>query len=80
MPLIDIKVVKGVFTPEEKHELVKRVSETVIVLAGESLRPWTHVGIIETAYGEWAMDGKYYTAEDVKTLRAGTGLTRTTTR
>jgi hypothetical protein len=29
MPLIDIKVVRGVFTPEEKHELVKPVSETV---------------------------------------------------
>ena len=59
MPLVDIKVIQGVFTAEEKHELVKRVSETVIALEGEALRPLTHVGITETANGEWAIDGQY---------------------
>jgi 4-oxalocrotonate tautomerase len=80
MPIVDIKVIQGVFTTEEKQLLVKRVSETVIALEGDALRPLTHVGITETANGEWAMDGKYYTAKDVKALRAGTRPTRTTAR
>jgi 4-oxalocrotonate tautomerase len=80
MPFVDIKVIQDVFTAEEKQELVTRISETVIALEGEALRPLTHVGITETPSGEWAIDGKYYTAEHVKALRAGTCLTRTATR
>jgi len=34
MPFIDIKVIEGVFTPEEKRELVERVSEAVIAVEG----------------------------------------------
>jgi hypothetical protein len=39
MPFIDNKVVQGVFTPEEKRELVERVSETVIAPECEALPP-----------------------------------------
>ena len=39
MPFIDIKVIQGVFTPEEKRELVESVSEAVIAVEGEALRP-----------------------------------------
>jgi thioredoxin reductase (NADPH) len=39
MPFIDIKVIEGVFTPAEKRELVERVSEAVIAVEGEALRP-----------------------------------------
>lgn len=44
MPSIDIKVIEGVFTPEEQRELVERVSEAVIAVEGEALRPFTHTG------------------------------------
>jgi 4-oxalocrotonate tautomerase len=62
MPLIDINVIQGVFTPEEKRELVERVSETVIALEGEALRPVTHAAITETPSGEWAVGGQIYIA------------------
>jgi 4-oxalocrotonate tautomerase len=39
MPFIDIKVIEGVFSAEEKRELVERVSEAVIAVEGEALRP-----------------------------------------
>jgi 4-oxalocrotonate tautomerase len=48
MPFIDIKVIEGAFTPEEKRELVERVSEAVIAVEGEPLRPVTHTVITET--------------------------------
>jgi len=69
MPFIDIKVIQGVFTPEEKRELVERVSEAVIAVEGEAMRPLTHTAISETPSGEWAVGGSAKTAEDVKALR-----------
>lgn len=70
MPFIDIKVIQGVFTPEEKRELVERVSEAVIAVEGEALRPVTHTALTETPSGEWAIGGQTYTADDVKALRS----------
>ena len=72
MPFIDIKVIQGVFTPEEKRELVERVSETVIALEGEALRPYTTTAITETPSGEWAVGGQLFTADEVKAARATT--------
>jgi 4-oxalocrotonate tautomerase len=70
MPFIDIKVIQGVFTPEEKRELVERVSEAVIAVEGEALRPVTNTAITETPSGEWAVGGRTYAAEDVKAMRS----------
>ena len=70
MPFIDIKVIQGVFTPEEKRELVERVSETVIAVEGEALRPYTTTAITETPSGEWTVGGRTYTADEVKTVRS----------
>jgi 4-oxalocrotonate tautomerase len=39
MPFTDTKMIDGVFTPEERHELVERVSHAVISIEGEALRP-----------------------------------------
>jgi 4-oxalocrotonate tautomerase len=39
MPFIDIKVIEGVFTPEEQRALVEKVSEAVVSVEGEALRP-----------------------------------------
>ena len=70
MPFVDINVTQGVFTPDEKRELVERVSDTVIALEGEALRPFTVTAITETPSGEWAVGGQTYTADDVKAARS----------
>jgi 4-oxalocrotonate tautomerase len=70
MPFIDIKVIQGAFTPEEKREMVERVSEAVIAVEGEALRRLTHTAITETPSGEWAVGGSAKTADDVKALRS----------
>jgi len=38
-PFIDITVIEGVFTPDEKRELVEHVSDAVIAGEGKALRP-----------------------------------------
>ena len=70
MPFIDIKVIEGVFTHQEQRELVERVSEAVVAVEGEALRPYTHTVVTETPSGSWAIGGKAMAADDVKAARA----------
>jgi 4-oxalocrotonate tautomerase len=70
MPFIDIKVIEGVFTPDEQRELVERVSEAVISVEGEALRASTHTVVTETPSGSWAIGGQALTADDVRAKRA----------
>jgi 4-oxalocrotonate tautomerase len=69
MPFIDIKVIEGVFTPEEQRELVERVSEAVVAVEGEELRPFTMTVVTETPSGSWAIGGQALTSEEVKAKR-----------
>ncbi|MER6990209.1 tautomerase family protein [Saccharopolyspora hirsuta] len=70
MPFVDIKVIAGVFSAEEKQRLVESVSEAVIAVEGEALRPVTHVVVTETPSGAWAIGGTAHTAEEVREKRA----------
>ena len=69
MPFIDIRVIEGVFTPDEQRELIERVSEAVIAVEGEGLRASTHTVVTETPNGSWAIGGRAMTATDVKAKR-----------
>ena len=70
MPFIDIKVIEGVFSPEEQRELVERVTEAVVSVEGEALRPVTHPVVTEPPSGSWAVGGRAMATGDVKALRA----------
>ncbi len=72
MPFVDIKVIEGVFSHDEKREAVERVSEALFQTWGEGMRKATHVVITETPSGEWAVGGKALTADDVnEAMRSG---------
>jgi 4-oxalocrotonate tautomerase len=66
MPFVDIKVIEGVFSHDEKREAVERVTETLLDTWGEGLRKSTHVVISETPTGEWAVGRRALSADDVK--------------
>jgi 4-oxalocrotonate tautomerase len=70
MPLVTIDVIKDVFTPEQKQELVARVTEAMIAVEGEGMRPVTWVRIQEFEQGDWAVGGKSLRAADVHALQA----------
>ena len=71
MPLIDIQLIKGVFTPEQKKRMIEKVTDAMVSVEGEALRPVTWVRIQETESGEWAIGGNPLTATDVKQMAAG---------
>jgi 4-oxalocrotonate tautomerase len=71
MPLVTIDVIKNVFTPGQKHELIEKVTEAMIAVEGETMRPVTWVRINEIEQGDWAIGGKCLKASDVHALKEG---------
>jgi 4-oxalocrotonate tautomerase len=71
MPYVHVRLIEGVFNADEKHEMLTRLTETMVDIEGEALRPVTHVTIEEVKSGDWGIGGKPYTTQDVKDLRAG---------
>ena len=68
MPLVDIQLIDGVFTPEQKKEMIEKVTETMVAIEGEALRGVTWVRVQEFGSGEWGIGGKALTTNDVKAL------------
>jgi 4-oxalocrotonate tautomerase len=71
MPLVTIDVIKGVFTPAQKAELITHVTEAMVKVEGENMRPVTWVRVNEFESGDWAIGGKALSAADVHALAAG---------
>ena len=68
MPLVTIDVVKDVFTPEQKAEMIEKVTDTMVELEGEALRGVTWVRIVEVAQGDWGIGGQLLTASAVHAM------------
>ena len=58
MPITTIKVVRGVFTDEQKSAMIQEVTEAMVRVTGEEKRDGNWVLIEETNPGEWAIGGK----------------------
>ena len=71
MPLIDIHVIKGVFTPDQKREMIAKVTEAMVSVEGENLRGVTWVKLNEVEGGDWAIGGQPLQASDVQRMAAG---------
>lgn len=70
MPMVNIEVIKDVFTPRQKRELIEKVTEAMIAVEGEAMRGVTWVRVQEYEQGDWAIGGKTLTAADVHALAA----------
>jgi 4-oxalocrotonate tautomerase family enzyme len=47
MPLIVVKLTEGVFTPEQKREMVERLTDTMVSIQGGKMRSATRVLVEE---------------------------------
>jgi 4-oxalocrotonate tautomerase len=70
MPLVDIQVIKGVFTPEQKSQMLTKVTDAMVSIEGEKLRGVTWVKISEIEGGDWAIGGQALQAADVRKMAA----------
>jgi 4-oxalocrotonate tautomerase len=71
MPLINVKLIEAVFTPDQKREIVERLTDAMVSIEGENMRPVTWVVVEEVRSGDWGIGGKSLSTEDVKALAAG---------
>lgn len=68
MPLVDIQLIKGVFSPEQKKRMIEKVTDAMVAIEGEPMRAVTWVRVQEIESGEWGIGGKPMTAADVKAI------------
>lgn len=71
MPLVDIQVIENVFSPQQKADMIEKVTNTMVAIEGEALRGVTWVRIQEVQSGHWGIGGKGLTTADVQSLAAG---------
>lgn len=68
MPLAQIKGISGILTLEQKQEMIKKVTDAIVSVEGEGLRPVTWVLIEDVQSGEWGVGGEPVTTEQVQEM------------
>jgi 4-oxalocrotonate tautomerase len=68
MPLVNVKLIEGVFSQEQKREMIRRITDIMADLEGEHMRPVTVVIIDEVKSGDWGIGGKAISCADVKAM------------
>jgi 4-oxalocrotonate tautomerase len=71
MPLINVKLIEGVFTSEQKTQIVERLTDAIVSVEGENIRGVTWCVLEEVKSGDWAIGGQCLTTEAVHALAAG---------
>ncbi len=71
MPLVQIKLIEGVFTAAQKREMIHKVTDAMVAIEGENMRPVTWVVVEEVQSGDWGIGGQPTTTDDVRALAAG---------
>lgn len=70
MPLINVKVIEGVFSAEQKTQIIRNLTNAMVEVEGEAMRSVTWTVIEEVRSGEWGIAGNPLTTADVRALAA----------
>jgi len=70
MPLIQVKLIEGVFDADEKEAIIEKLTDAMVSVEGEAMRPVTWVTIEEVASGEWGIGGKALHTGDIVGMRS----------
>lgn len=68
MPLVTIEILEDAFTPKQKQDMIKKVTDTMVSIEGENLRSVTWVKINEIKGGDWGIGGKALNCTDIKAM------------
>jgi 4-oxalocrotonate tautomerase len=71
MPLINVKLIEGVFNEQQKKKMVTDITNAMVAIEGEPMRQVTWVVIEEVKSGNWSIGGKPRAPSDVRALQAG---------
>ena len=71
MPLVNVKLIEGVFDESQKQEMIEKLTDTMVEIEGENMRGVTWVVVEEVRSGDWGIGGKALSSADVKALARG---------
>jgi 4-oxalocrotonate tautomerase len=66
-----VSVIKGVFSAEQKAQMITRLTDAMVSIEGENMRGVTWVKVDEIDSGDWGIGGQPLTTEAVQALAAG---------
>ena len=69
MPMINVRLIEGVFDDDQKREMIEKLTDTMVEIEGENLRPVTWVLVEEVRSGDWGIAGNGLTTADVHALQ-----------
>ena len=69
MPFVNVKLIKGVFTTEQKKDMITKLTDTMVGIEGEAMRQVTWVTVEEVESGHWGIGGHALSTQDVKDLQ-----------
>ena len=72
MPLIEVHLIENVFAPEQKRQMIEKLTDAMVAIEGENMRGVTWVVVEEVKSGDWGIGGQALTTEAVHALAAGT--------
>ena len=70
MPLAPLKGLSGFLSQEQKHELIRKVTDAIVSVEGGGLRPVTWVVLEEVPSGQWGVGGTPVTTDALKRMAA----------
>jgi phenylpyruvate tautomerase PptA (4-oxalocrotonate tautomerase family) len=66
MPLINVKLIEGVFSELQKKQIAKSLTDGLVQIGGDAVRPFTLCVVEEVKSGDWAVGGQPLTTPEVK--------------
>ncbi len=72
MPLAQLKGLSGYLSLEQKQELIRKVTDAIVSVEGEGLRPVTWVIVEDVPSGQWGVGGSPVTTDGLKKMAAQT--------
>jgi len=69
MALVTIDIVKGVFTDDQKKQMIERVTDAMVSVEGDAMRSVTWVKLNEIDH--WAVGGHILSVADVHAQMTG---------
>jgi 4-oxalocrotonate tautomerase len=70
MPLINVKVIEGVFSGEQKARIIRDLTNAMVEIEGEGMRSVTWTVVEEVRSGDWGIAGRPLSTADVRALGA----------
>jgi 4-oxalocrotonate tautomerase len=62
---------EGVFSSEQKQEMIRKLTDVMVSIEGENMRPVTWVVVEEVKSGDWGIGGNALCTQDVIDIAAG---------